>query len=216
VATPSPQLRLVVGGGQASDERAPRFDDSQLLAAVRAGDAKAANALYTRARPIVDRTIRKLLGRLDRDAQDIFQQAMVEIVRTIGKYRGDCPFDAWIHLLTARVVYKSLRDRQVERRVLADTSPPDVVGVDEPAHRTLLRSTIERVKRHLAGIDSNRRWAFLLHDVHGYDLREMAQIMGTTVSAAQSRLVRGRKDVQQRLAADPELADELQRREGER
>jgi RNA polymerase sigma-70 factor (ECF subfamily) len=209
-------LRLVVGGGQPGDEGGPRFDDSQLLAAVRAGDAKAANALYARARPIVDRTVRKLFGRPDRDEQDVFQQAMVEIVRTIDRYRGDCPFDAWIHLLTARVVYKNLRARQVERRVLADTSPPDVVGVDEPAHRALLRSTIERVKGHLADLDPDRRWAFLLHDVHGYGLREMAQIMGTSVSAAQSRLVRGRKDVHQRLAADPELADELKRREGER
>jgi RNA polymerase sigma-70 factor (ECF subfamily) len=209
-------LRLVVGGGQPRDEGGPRFDDSQLLAAVRAGDAQAANALYGRARPIVDRTVQKLLGRLDRDAQDVFQQAMVEIVRSIDKYRGDCPFDAWIHLLTARVVYKNLRGRQVERRVLTDTVPADVVSVDEPAHRAMLRSTIERVKGHLADLDPGRRWAFLLHDVHGYDLREMAQIMGTSVAAAQSRLVRGRKDVQQRLAADPELADELKRWQGER
>jgi len=217
VSAPSPKLRLVVARGEkVEDATAPRLDDTQLLAAVRAGDTKAANALYARARAPVERTIRKLLGRPDPDQQDIFQQVMVEIVRTIDRYRGECPFEAWLSLLAARVVYKNLRHRQVERRVLADTSPPDVIASDQPAHRALLRSTIDRVRKHLDRIEADRAWAFLLHDVHGYDLREMAEIMGTSVPAAQSRLVRGRKDLHERLATDPELVSELTRREGGR
>jgi RNA polymerase sigma-70 factor (ECF subfamily) len=207
---------LVVDRG-ASAAPPPRFDDTQLLAAVRAGDARAANALYLRGRPIVERAIRKLLGRSDQDHKDIFQQVMVELVRSIDAYRGDCPFDAWIRMLAARVVFKAVRHRRVERRVLDDTwPPPDFVGSDQPAHRAMLRSTIDRVRRHIDDIDHDRGWAFLLHDVHGYDVREMAAIMGTSVAAAQSRLVRGRKELHERLAADPELAGELVRWEGER
>ena len=119
VSAPSPKLRLVAAGGEKADgTTAPRLDDTQLLAAVRAGDTRAANAFYARARAPVERTIRKLLGRPDPDQQDIFQQVMVEIVRTIDRYRGECPFDAWLSLLAARVVYKNLRHRQVERRVI--------------------------------------------------------------------------------------------------
>jgi RNA polymerase sigma-70 factor, ECF subfamily len=209
VASPSPRLKLVVDRGEQVATPSTRFDDSQLLAAVRAGDCKAATALYERSRPVVDRTIRKLLGRPDQEQQDLFQQVMVEIVRTIDAYRGECPFDAWVNMLAARVVYKSLRHRTIERRILSDTSPPDVAAADQPARQVLLRSTIERVKAHLAEIDQDRAWAFLLHDVHGYDLREMAQIMATSVAAAQSRLVRGRKDLHERIAADPELAGDL-------
>jgi RNA polymerase sigma-70 factor (ECF subfamily) len=206
----------VVGRGESGAERPapPRVDDTQLLAAVRAGDPTAANALYERSRPIADRTIRKLLGRFDQEHQDIFQQVMVEIVRTIDRYRGECSFDAWIGTLTAHVVYNSLRHRQVERRILSDAPMADVVAADQPARRALLRSTIDRVREHLAAIDPGRAWAFLLHDVHGYDLREMARIMNVSVSAAQSRLVRGRKELHERIAADPELAGDLTRREG--
>jgi RNA polymerase sigma-70 factor, ECF subfamily len=212
-----PRLKLVVDRAEPA-ERAPACwpDDTQLLAMVRAGDTKAANALYDRCRPVVHRALRKLLGKSDHEEQDVSQQVMVEIVRTIDRYRGDCSFDAWIGTLAAHVVYKNLRHRKVERRILSDAPSADVVAPDQPARRALLRSVIDRVKKHLAHLDPGRSAAFLLHDVHGYDLREMSEIMGVTVAAAQSRLVRGRKDLHARIADDPELAGHLSRWEGER
>ena len=216
-APSSPKLRLVHRnpGDGVEVAPAPRMDDTRLLAALRAGDVSAATAFYERSRPIVDRTVRRLLGRPDQDQQDISQQVMVEIVRSIDRYRGECPFDAWISTVAAHVVYKRLRQRKMERRVLAvETLPVDVEAADQPARSTLLRSIVERVSQHLRQIESRRAWAFVLHEVHGYDLREMAQIMGTSLAAAQSRLVRGRKELHQRIAADPELADALVRREG--
>jgi RNA polymerase sigma-70 factor (ECF subfamily) len=204
----------LVVGRRDSVPGVPPIDDVQLLAAIRAGDGRAAEALYERSRPIVERTLRKLLGRSDPEHQDLFQNTMIEIVRTIDRYRGECPLDGWIATLAAHVVFKDLRHRRVERRVLTDALPFEPVGSDEPALRAALRSTIDRVRDHLARMDVGRAWAFLLHDVHGYDLREMAQIMGVSPAAAQSRLVRGRKEIHDRIAGDPELANHLERTEG--
>jgi RNA polymerase sigma-70 factor (ECF subfamily) len=215
VAPPKGKLQLVHRRpANAPDDPPRRQDDTQLLAAVRAGDPRAATAIYERSRPIVERTIARLLGWRDQDGPDISQQVMVEIVRSLDRYRGECPFDAWISTLTAHVVYKSLRRRQLERRVLADAGPPDTAAGDEPGRAALLRSIIARTRQHLGRIEPGRAWAYLLHDVHGYDLREMAEIMAISPAAAQSRLVRGRKELHDRLAADPELAGALERTEG--
>jgi RNA polymerase sigma factor (sigma-70 family) len=211
---PAPKLELIVGRSDGGG-RNQRLDDVQLLSALRSSDAAAAAALYERSRGIVERTLRRLLGRGDPDHQDLFQQTMVEIVRTVDRYRGECPLDAWIATLAAHVVYKHIRHRRVERRFMTDGPAPEPASSERLGQQVALRSTIDRVRHHLAFINPDRAWAFLLHDVLGHDLREVAQIMGVSKAAAQSRLVRGRKELHERVAGDPELAGGLERMDGE-
>jgi RNA polymerase sigma-70 factor (ECF subfamily) len=72
------------------------------------------------------------------------------------------------------------------------------------------------VRKHLDALDENKSWTVLLHDVCGYDLQEIAEITGATVAAAQTRLVRGRRDLHERIAADPALAGALEKLRGDR
>src|SRR5262249_52289279 len=108
-------LRLVRTPASADRAPAPALDDSELLAAVRRGDSSAARALYDRCRPLVDRTIARLLGRNDPDRADVAQLASIEIVRSLAHYRGECSLDAWIARITARAVYRTIRARRSER-----------------------------------------------------------------------------------------------------
>jgi RNA polymerase sigma-70 factor (ECF subfamily) len=214
----SARLRLVATGAPAQapgsvppPPRVPALDDSELLAALRRADPNAATALHDRVRPQVDRTITRLLGRRDADHEDLAQLSMIELVTTIERYRGECSLDAWTSTLTARVVYKEIRKRQVERRFLGTADPEDYVArPPTPTERAAVaKSVMLRVRQHLAAIDQEKGWTFLLHDVCGYDLREIADITNVSVAAAQTRLVRGRREVHERIAADPEIADHI-------
>lgn len=210
---PRPRLR-VVAPGEDEPARAPRLpaptlDDSQLLVAMRKGDPEAAAALHDRLRPVVERAIRRLLGRNDRDHEDLAQQAMIEVVCTVDKFRGDCPLDAWASTVAAHVVYNQIRRRVTERRIFDASRHENDDGPDSSRgspRQVSARSTLKRVMAHLAGIEESKAWTYMLHDVCGYDLREVAQITSSSVAAAQTRLVRGRRELHERLAADPELA----------
>jgi RNA polymerase sigma-70 factor (ECF subfamily) len=194
----------------------PLLDDAEVLAAVKNGDASAASALYRRARPQAEKTLLRTLGRRDRDHEDLIQLAMIELVRSIPSFRGECSLDTWTARITARCIYKQLRRRAAERRVFdADAAADDVVDPAAGPESTVgARSLTHRVRRHLDAMDPVKAWTVVLHDVCGHDLREISEITECSVAAAQTRLVRGRADLHERIGADPELADELRRREG--
>jgi RNA polymerase sigma-70 factor, ECF subfamily len=209
-----PRLRLVSAKGAPNGEPAtpvtPAVDDSQLLAAMRAGDKSVASAFHERVRSQVDRTLLRLFRRYDVDHEDLRQLALIELVMTIGRFRGECSLDSWVGALTARIVFKHLRRRQAERRLFGTLEQEDAAPASGTGSDPMVRNLMHHASRHLQSMDHNRAWAFFLHDVLGYELRELAQIMGISVSAAQSRLVRGRRELHGRFAGDPELADLLE------
>jgi len=204
-----------VAGTPGSDPPPPSrltLDDTQLLSALRDGDPRAAAAFHDRVRPQVGRTIARLLGRRDADSEDLAQLALIELVTTIDRFRGDCSLDSWTSTVTARVIFKHIRRRQTERRIFsagAGTEVDEVVPVSSRygGREVMLRSVMRRVRKHLDAMDENKAWTFLLHDVCGYDLQEIAEITGASTSAAQTRLTRGRRELHERIAADPELAN---------
>jgi RNA polymerase sigma-70 factor (ECF subfamily) len=216
-----PKLWLAVSNGAPASDPAkaprrgppePSLDDAQLLRALRSGDPSAATALHDRARPVVDRTIARLLGRGDRDREDVTQHALIEIVLGIERFRGDCPLDAWCSTVSAHVVYKHLRRRQTERGIFGalDLDEHEPRSSVHAARDAIVRGVVARVRAHLEQMDQTKAWAFVLHDVCGYDLKEIAEITGASVAAAQTRLTRGRRELHERIAADPELADRLE------
>jgi len=209
-----PRLRLVSSRAAKDKSRAPsgQLDDSQLLAAMRAGDKSVAAEFHDRIRPQIDRTLLRLFRRYDVDHEDLRQHALIELVVTIDTFRGECSLDSWVGAVTARIVFKHLRRRQAERRLFGELENEEVAPQSDTGspNEALMRNLMRHASQHLAAMDPNRAWAFFLHDVLGYELRELAQIMGVTVSAAQSRLVRGRRELHSRFAADPELADLLE------
>jgi RNA polymerase sigma-70 factor (ECF subfamily) len=195
-------LRLIRGEGSPPASEA----EPELLAAMRAGDTKAAAAFHDRVRPVVERTLGRLLGARDPDHEDLAQQALINLVLSVERFRGDCPLDAWAAVIAARTAYKHIRRRRIERRlfVLEDR---ELERVDRAAGgAALARNSVRRVERHLEGVEPNRAWTFVLHDVHGFSLKEISDITKVSVAAVQSRLVRGRKDLHDKIRNDPELA----------
>ncbi len=168
------------------------WSDETLTRAVRLGDGKAAAVFHDRLRPVVDRTLRRLVGR-DGDYDDLAQSALIELVFSLDRFRGECPLDAWASIVTARVAFKHIRRRKTERRLFALDATESAEVPDRTASTGhAYASAIRQVERHLRALDIDKAFTFVLHDVHGYELDEISAITGVSRTAAQSRLVRGR------------------------
>lgn len=203
-------FRLIQGGNEQGSGSDSTLSDLQIVAAVRDGNAAVAALFHDRLRPIVDRTLTRLIGGRDPDYDDLAQQALIELVLSVDRFRGECPLDAWASIIVARVVYKQIRRRRKERKLFAldRDELPEVVDRSGSVSMSM-RSAVRRIEQHLRGMDANKAWTYVLHDVQGYNLDEVSTITGVSKAAAQSRLVRGRKGLHDRLARDPELAGML-------
>lgn len=156
--------------------------------------------------------MRRLLGAGDPDHEDLVQMTMIEIVSSIDRFRGDCSLDGWTSTVAAHIVYKHIRRRRTERRLFGYAAADDVTAVAPVSmgRTALARNLLARVVDTIRQVDESKAWTYVLHDVCGYDLKEISQITGVSVAAAQTRLVRGRREVHERIAADPELAKRLE------
>ena len=210
-----PVLSVITGADTSRSERRPLRTDDEILGGLRRGDLDVAEDFYWRVKPVVDRTVRRLLGRLDRDGEDLVQIALIQLIESVAGYRGECALDAWVSTVSAHVVYKHIRRRRLERTIFAAALDEDEEIAVSPrssgVDATSAREALRQVADHLCSMHEDRSWAFLLHDVCGYSLDEVAHICRISVVAAQSRLVRGRREIHDRIAGDPRLAKILDR-----
>lgn len=191
------------------------MNDQSLIDAVARGEASSALALYDRLRPLISKTIRRLTAR-GADHEDLVQQTFVELLVSLKARPAIRSLDAWAATIAARTAYQRMRRDKLERRFAASpfeqTAPDPATPAAGPLTTTVHREAVERVLAHLEHVNGKHAEVYLLHDVHGFELKEIAEILGITVANAQTRLVRGRGDVRARIEKDVELTALLSER----
>jgi len=89
-----------------------------------------------------------------------------------------------------------------DARVGAEDLAELASGGDDVERTVGERRELERLRLRLSELPAAQAEAVVLHDLMGHPLAEIAAITGASVAAAQSRLVRGRKELLSRMEAD--------------
>jgi RNA polymerase sigma-70 factor (ECF subfamily) len=192
-------------GAEAAAPPAPRgseLSDGDICQALVAGEAWAAEVIYDRVEDVVDAVLYRLLGPGDGERDDLAQQALERVISTIvsGRFSRGCSLRSWATLITQHLAIDTMRSRSRERRVFDRSVGHQALELVAEESRTPERAAetrrrVERLLLALSSVNRARAEAVVLHDILGHDLAEIATLTGVTVAAAQSRLVRGRKEV---------------------
>jgi RNA polymerase sigma-70 factor, ECF subfamily len=205
--TRRPNLRLIEAGGPSAQTA---LSDEELIDAVQRGEHRVAAELYDRLVEVVDHTLFRVFGRREPDHDDLIQTTFEHIVRTLCRrsYARACNLRTWASTIASHVGFNALRARQRERRVIDRTLPgsfePPVASADGE-RASLARAELERLRQALSELKPEQAQTLFLHDVLGHELAEIALMLDVSVAAAQSRLVRGRKELYARLEIDGNL-----------
>jgi RNA polymerase sigma-70 factor, ECF subfamily len=180
-------------------------DDEELILAVQRGDRQVASALYDRLIRVVDHTVYRVFGRREVDHDDLVQMVFEQIIVTLSRrsYARACNLRTWASSIASHVAFNALRSRRRERKVMDRDAPPDsetYASRADAEREAAVRSDLRLVRATLVDMKPQYAETVFLHDVLGHELAEIALMMRVSVAAAQSRLVRGRKDLHKRLA----------------
>lgn len=176
----------------------------QIICLAQAGDAAAFEEIYR----LHSRRVYALCLRMSgspADAEDLAQDAFLQLFRKIHTFRGESAFSSWLHRLTANVVLMRFRKKKPVTQSLDEISRPD----DEKGgiHNEIggpdlrLRGVFDRFNLDAAigKLPEGYKAMFVLHDIHGYEHNEIAEILGCSIGNSKSQLHKARKRLRQLL-----------------
>jgi RNA polymerase sigma-70 factor, ECF subfamily len=184
-------------------EETSAMDQRELIRRAQDGDQQAFAVLYN----LHKRRIYSLCLRMVHnvaDAEDLMQEAFLQVYRKLHTFRGESAFSTWLHRVAVNVVLMSLRKkpwRETPVEELAgppdsETTPP-VLGCEDE----LLAHSVDRIalERALGCLPPGYRLVFALHDILGYEHQEMAEILGCSAGNCKSQLHKARLKLRKAL-----------------
>jgi len=195
-------LWLGLGRVKSTKAEAPVGSDYSLAQRAAAGDMSAFEELYERH----NRRVYSLCLRMTQnatEAEDLTQDAFIQLFRKIGSFRGDSAFTTWLHRLTVNQVLMHFRKRSVklEKTTEEGETPVQIVrGTENPNQMPVVdRIALDSA---LAQLPPGYRSVFVLHDVEGHEHEEIAQMLGCAVGTSKSQLHKARMKLRRLLTQE--------------
>jgi RNA polymerase sigma-70 factor (ECF subfamily) len=182
----------------------PEDPDGATVAAAKAGDMSAFEALVRKHQGRVYRTLRGITGNAD-DAQDGAQAVFLKVFRKLGDFEGQSLFTTWLHRIAVNEGLERLRARRPQES-LDETSEDDFqprsfdAWVEDPETRCARDQTRRLVEDAVGRLPAPYRAALLLRDIQQLSGAEAAAALGIPLATLKTRLLRGRLLLREALA----------------
>lgn len=178
-----------------------RIDDAIVRRAAQ-GDVRAHEIIYRAfATPVYSICLR--FTKAPAQAEDLVQETFIEIMRSIGQFRGEAALGSWIRRIAVTKSLMLLRSAWTKRgQSLGDGWDDETPG--EPASHGISSHPDDALDldRALANLPDVSRAVVWLHDVEGFTHKEIAGLMGKTESFSKSQLSRAYQRLRPLLSGD--------------
>jgi len=188
------------GKGNLTDPEQRQANDSveaELIEKAKLGDAHAFQALYDKHKRRVYSLCLRMTANTA-EAEDLTQEAFLQLYRKISTFRGESAFSTWLHRLSVNVVLMHLRRKTLPVVSLEETTQAsgedDTPKKDFGAEDIALAGSLDRLQlqRAVDDLPPGYRTIFVLHDVEGYEHNEIAEIVGCSIGNSKSQLHKAR------------------------
>jgi len=178
--------------------------ESEAIRLAQHGDAAAFERLYQLHSRRVYSLCLRMVGNTA-EAEDLTQEAFLQLYRKISTFRGESAFSTWLHRLSVNVVLMRLRRKSATETSLEEVTEPDEESGgprrDFGAPDLRLSGSIDRLnlERAVNQLPPGYKSVFILHDVQGYEHNEIAEIMNCSIGNSKSQLHKARMRIRELL-----------------
>lgn len=186
----------------ASKKSGERLSEAEAIERAKQGDAAAFEVLYN----LHKRRVYSLCLRMTTntaEAEDLTQEAFLQLFRKIGTFRGESAFSTWLHRMAVNVVLMQLRKKGLQVVPLDDENEgeEETPKKDYGAQDNVLAGSLDRLqlKNAIDRLPPGYRSIFVLHDVEGFEHNEIAEMVGCSIGNSKSQLHKARMKLRELL-----------------
>jgi RNA polymerase sigma-70 factor, ECF subfamily len=187
-----------------------------LIEACRQGERSALERVFRRESPYLGRVLFRVVGPSS-DLEDLLQQTLEHAIRAFPAFRGEASVRTWLTRIAVRTALHHLKHPAQRRRAALEVIEGGLseVASSRPEHEAEARGKLRVLYEHLGKLDPKHHTAFVLYQVEGRSMEEVAALMDSGVSTTKSRVMWARRKLFARLARDPRARDWLDEMAGE-
>jgi len=176
-------------------------DDEQLIQNCQS-DPAAFEELFHRHYRQIYLFARTMLGSSE-DSEEAALDILMKIHKAAHTFKAGLPFAPWMYRIASNHCKNILRQRQANERKLDGIEPDDDIVPDAPKTPLEIyasRETRERIGEAIASLGQRYREVFHLRYMAGLSYKEIADTLGLTLSAVETRILRGKDLLREKLA----------------
>jgi RNA polymerase sigma-70 factor (ECF subfamily) len=143
------------------------------------------------------------------EAEDLTQDAFLQVFRKITSFRGDSAFSTWLHRISVNTVLMHFRKKSLNHVSLDepyDNEDGGKVRREIGTKDNNLAGCVDRIAlvRAIKELPPGYRTIFVLHEIEGYEHQEIAEMLGCSVGNSKSQLYKAKLRIRELLAHSPE------------
>ena len=189
-------------------EEKREFSDAGLVSRARAGDKEALSKIVTDNEQLVYNTALRLVSNTE-DAECVMQETFLKVFQALPQFKGESSLSTWIYRIATNFALMRLRDRkkdfsgfdQVDLRVSKSALEKFNHSIGANPHRAIENAELRsKMDEAIDELPPKFRSVFVLKDIEGLSLKEIADMNNMSFPAVKSNLHRARLYLRNRLA----------------
>lgn len=167
-----------------------RMIESELIESCIANDRLAQKELYDRYKKAMYTVAYRITGEYDL-ANDVLQDAFINIFRALPKFRRESTLGAWIKTIVVRAALKKIKKKPKEES-LEDYHTGHLVDWGDHLQ-------VEYLEKAILALPEGYRSVFVLIEVEGYSHKEVGDMLGISTGTSKSQLFYAKRKLRDML-----------------